>query len=343
MRIIILVPLLLLGCGSPVSAFRRRFGIFSAAVTTTKASNNNNNNNSSNGSSSRSLTKSNKKENVRVGRNEEKDWSDELQSQSNIDDGDGNDDNQYYRAVPVLDDDEEEEEDSLLDDLQLHPMLEIPVSMTLTGVLYADDSPVRTFLDTGAMRTVMTWNTASKLGVLQHLDRRYAGEATGVGSCRVLGRLPAGLFTMHLTLSSSKRGETVTVPSPAITILESSSSSLPEVELLLGLDFLREYKAVVDLRQEELRVLVGQHEHSIAFLRPKGSSVKHASSRKKRRRNDEDDDDDDDEYDDEWHEHMRKSNYINDSHLYDNDLYNKRFLDEDEPTDYEDMPDMSGI
>jgi hypothetical protein len=113
------------------------------------------------------------------------------------------------------------------------------------------------------MRTVMSWETARDLGVLQHLDRRYAGEATGIGSCRVLGRLPAGLFLMHIY-------DSLTVRAPAITILE-STEGLPDVELLLGLDFLREYQAIVDLRQEELRLLVKEEEYAIPFLRPRAS------------------------------------------------------------------------
>jgi hypothetical protein len=152
---------------------------------------------------------------------------------------------------------------AFLEASQLHPLLQIPVSVALSGVLQATESPLRTFCDTGAMRTIMSWETARDLGVLQHLDRRYAGEATGIGSCRVLGRLPAGLFLMHIY-------DSLTVRAPAITILE-STEGLPDVELLLGLDFLREYQAIVDLRKEELRLLVEEEEYAIPFLRPRAS------------------------------------------------------------------------
>ncbi|KAL7556902.1 hypothetical protein ACA910_003854 [Epithemia clementina (nom. ined.)] len=169
-----------------------------------------------------------------------------------LDDYDGGDNNQSG-------------ESSVLDALQLHPLLQIPLSFSLNGVLDSPVTPVCTFCDTAAMRTVMSWDTAKRLGLLPHLDRRYAGgKAIGVGSCRVMGRIPAGLCDLHLC-------GTVTVPSPPITILDTTGTA--DVELLLGLDFLREYRAILDLREEELRILVDQEEHCIPFLRPRGSAT----------------------------------------------------------------------
>ena len=166
--------------------------------------------------------------------------------------------------------DPNEEGSGVLDALQLHPMLQIPVSFSLNGILGSPHTPVTSYCDTAAMRTVMSWDTAKRLGLLPHLDRRYAGgKAVGVGACRVLGRLPAGLCDLHIC-------GMVTVPSPTIIILESTNTAkggslqtTPGVDLLLGLDFLREHQAILDLRQEELRLLVNQEEYSIPFLRPR--------------------------------------------------------------------------
>jgi hypothetical protein len=118
----------------------------------------------------------------------------------------------------------------------------------------------------------------------------------------VLGRLPAGLVTFHLHYvnndinnnnNSNKRDDDnndtrrtmITVQSPTITVLEDLPSSSTSCdgddddddgnggfELLLGLDFLREYQAILDLRHEELRLVVKRKEYAIPFLRPRKSS-----------------------------------------------------------------------
>jgi hypothetical protein len=82
-----------------------------------------------------------------------------------------------------------------------------------------------------------------------------------VGSCPVLGGIPATVCDLHLY-------GMVTAPAPSITVLESTTQ--PGVELSLGLDFLREYQAIVDLRLEELRILVANQEYQIPFVRPRG-------------------------------------------------------------------------
>jgi hypothetical protein len=114
--------------------------------------------------------------------------------------------------------DHDDHHHALLDAEQTHPLLQIPCAMhvDLTGDDRGRSQPVRTFCDTGAQRTVMSWDCAQRTGLLQHLDRRYAGQAMGVGSCRVLGRIPAGIG--RLTLNGQ-----VSIPSPAITVLESTT------------------------------------------------------------------------------------------------------------------------
>lgn len=124
-------------------------------------------------------------------------------------------------------------------------------------------TPVSAFVDTGAQVTVVSKAACIKAGLLHLLDRRYAGHATGVGQCRVLGRIPAN--SLQLFLGSS-------FPpflGPAITVLESTGTE--GVDLLLGLDFLRDHKATLSLDQEEM--ILGSMDSDtpvvIPFIKPR--------------------------------------------------------------------------
>lgn len=176
--------------------------------------------------------------------------------------------------------------------LQSHPLLQIPCRLTLSGTTTSSNPD--TYCDTGAQRSVMSYAAAQQMGLLQHLDRRYAGEALGVGSsCRVLGRLPAGLIAMHLG--------SVQVPAPAITVLESATGP----EFLLGLDFLREHAAILDLAGDELQLVIGGRRVGIPFVRPRSphdpdmDAAKDACLRESRYRCDDNDESDYEDYDDE--------------------------------------------
>ena len=309
---------------SSSSSFRKRrpFGIFSAVTAAARNS----------GNSSR-------------------EWWDEQE------DDDVDTQSSYNRYQEEDEEDNEDDDDDFGTDAALHPLLQIPAALALSGVLGGvEPMAVRTFLDTGAMRTVMSWSMAQRLGVAQHLDRRYSGEATGIGSTRVLGRLPAGLFVMHLsggtTTAATARGyhdDEIAVRSPAITILE--STGLPGVELLLGLDFLREYRAVLDLRVNQVRLLVDGKEWAVPF----SQNDKHCDYEKsKYYDDDEDDDGDDDNVDlyDRWGNkdtsfHYDTAELYDDKYLDEKGERHHRYLDEeggdDEDSDGEDWPDMSGI
>lgn len=96
------------------------------------------------------------------------------------------------------------------------------------------------------------------------MDRRYAGHAQGVGHCRVLGRLPAGVILLHM------HGQDP-IEAPAITILEHTNDG---VDLLLGLDFLRDHEAILNLRTEEMTLQIAgnsKREVSIPFIKPRSA------------------------------------------------------------------------
>mmetsp|Transcript_8550 Transcript_8550/g.14206 ORF Transcript_8550/g.14206 Transcript_8550/m.14206 type:complete len:256 (-) Transcript_8550:242-1009(-) len=146
--------------------------------------------------------------------------------------------------------------------LQTHPLLQVPCAIQLVGE--KKRTPLSTFVDTGAQVSVLSVEAAAKAGVLQMMDRRYAGHAQGVGQCRVLGRLPAGILLLHM------HGERP-IESPAVTILEHTNDG---VDLLLGLDFLRDHGAILNLRTEEMTLQVkgnSNREVSIPFIRPRSA------------------------------------------------------------------------
>jgi hypothetical protein len=172
--------------------------------------------------------------------------------------------------VPTTDNDNNN--NNILNSMQTHPLLQIPVSLSLTCSDTTDAStaayhaqPIRTVIDTGAQRTILSYAAAQKFGLLPQLDRRYAGHAQGVGHCQVVGRIPAGVAQLHLH-------GTVSIHAPALTVLESPAAQQKDayaIDLLIGLDFLREYNAIVDLSEGLLKLHVNGIEYPIPFMRPR--------------------------------------------------------------------------
>lgn len=101
-------------------------------------------------------------------------------------------------------------------------MLYIPMRINST--------PVTAFVDTGALKTLLSPRMAKKLGLAHLIDARYSGEARGVGTGRIVGRIhaaPVAIGGVHLSC--------------AFQVLDT------DMDVLLGLDMLRSYQAVVDL------------------------------------------------------------------------------------------------
>jgi len=165
-----------------------------------------------------------------------------------------------YQAELVDDDydeydNEEEEHDN---NLHVHSLLQVPCCLEVPDLHRC--KTVTTIVDTGAQVTVLSAEAAQKCGVVHLMDQRYAGEATGVGTCRVLGRIPAGALLLHLAGT--------TVPSPAITVLDNNSMGM---DLLLGLDFLRDTGAILNMKNEEMILSQGNEKEQVVipFLQPR--------------------------------------------------------------------------
>lgn len=94
------------------------------------------------------------------------------------------------------------------------------------------------FVDTGAQMTVMTLNCARKCNLIELIDRRFSGVASGVGVAKIVGRVHMATLRFGRTAAADV----------SITVLDQRGGP----ELLIGLDLLRKYHAHIDLEHNQL-------------------------------------------------------------------------------------------
>lgn len=110
--------------------------------------------------------------------------------------------------------------------------------------------PVKAFVDSGAQSTIMSERCAEMCNITHLIDTRFAGQARGVGTAKILGRV-------HI--AQMKFGNSVFPIS--ITILENN-----DVDFLFGLDTLRRYRCCIDLSRNLLRIDGVNGQEEIPFL-----------------------------------------------------------------------------
>ncbi|CBJ32761.1 conserved unknown protein [Ectocarpus siliculosus] len=134
-------------------------------------------------------------------------------------------------------------------------MEEAPEVFARVSMLYIDTEingvRVKAFVDSGAQSTIMSAACAEKCGLMRLVDTRFHGEARGVGTGKILGRIHMAQIKIgdhHFPCS--------------FTILQTS-----DVDFLFGLDMLKRHLCVIDLKSSMLGL--GSAGASVPFLSEK--------------------------------------------------------------------------
>jgi DNA damage-inducible protein 1 len=134
-------------------------------------------------------------------------------------------------------------------------MESMPEAFGRVVMLYVDikvnSIPVKCFVDSGAQMTIMTQRCVENCKLSHLVDTRFRGEARGVGSAKILGKI-------HIVQMELGNGEFYPV---SITVLEGG-----DVDCLLGLDMLKRHRAIINLSDSTLKF---EGSSAVSFLAEK--------------------------------------------------------------------------
>lgn len=108
---------------------------------------------------------------------------------------------------------------------------------------------LKLFVDSGAQMTIMSRACAEATGVMRMVDKRFEGEARGVGTQKIIGRVHAAQLKLG--------GAFLDV---SFSVLEKDD----EPQIILGLDMLKRHQCCIDLKRNAL--IVGTTGEVVPFL-----------------------------------------------------------------------------
>lgn len=122
--------------------------------------------------------------------------------------------------------------------MDIMPESFVPVSMLYVQIK-VNGHNVQAFVDTGAQTTIISTRLAEEVGIAKLIDKRFQGEARGVGTGKIRGKI----HSVPINFGDS----TIDLPC-SLVVLDAG------VDFLLGLDILRRYKCQIDLGRDCLVV-----------------------------------------------------------------------------------------
>ncbi|KAH3901832.1 Ddi1p SCDLUD_001615 [Saccharomycodes ludwigii] len=120
--------------------------------------------------------------------------------------------------------------------LEYTPEVFTPVTMLFIN-LEINGHPVKAFIDSGAQTTIISTKLAKETKLDRLIDKRFKGEARGVGKGEILGKIHSAMVKIESQFVSC-----------AFTVLDTN------MDLLLGLDMLRRHLANIDLGRNVLKI-----------------------------------------------------------------------------------------
>ena len=121
---------------------------------------------------------------------------------------------------------------------------QIPESFCKINMLYfkgsINDVPLSIFIDTGAQMTIMSKNIAKLCKLEDLIDKKYTGEAVGVGTQNIIGKI-------HLAeISIDQYG--IVIPC-SFSILDTDN-----IDVIFGLDMLLSHGIILDMKEKNMKI-----------------------------------------------------------------------------------------